>query len=261
MHNTSLIMASGRSVRGATGTTPTNSPAAFSNRSDNDLPENPSTSRLSQFPSAPPGPGSIAGDEGKNNQCDQMESLLGPLPNVDDDSQLLTNTDIVGRYLHRYMKYDPGLLNQLKSTQNEHVRLFVLNSVESIMQILATNHIGQVDSHDLRSMIDIYLGPITQFNLDLSLLKILVDESLANLHGFVQTKKQVDDDSKTVETIEKEVEVEHKKPESAKRHPAEGTKQDGEKKSRIVEEGKNLVARMGALPCPSVDEVIKQPTK
>ncbi|PON43735.1 hypothetical protein PanWU01x14_271880 [Parasponia andersonii] len=252
-------MASGGSIQGATGTTPTNSPGAFSNRSENYLPKNPPTSRLSKFPSAPPVPGSIDGDQGTNNQCDQMESLLGTLPNVDDDSQPLTNTNVVGRdnqrYLDWYMKLDPAFSDKLASTQNEHVRLFVLKSVASIVKILATNRTGQVDSNDLRSKIDSYLRPIGGFGLELSRLKELVDGSLRKLSKFEQTEKLVDDDCKTVETIEKEVEVEHKKPESGKRHPAECTKQDGEKKGRIVEEGNNLVARMRALPCPSDDEV------
>ncbi|PON82900.1 B3 DNA binding domain containing protein [Trema orientale] len=273
------------SVRGATRTTPTNSPGAFSNRSDNAFAENPSTSRLSQFPSAPV-PGSIPGDQiptfslppadqtGIPNSHfdylniqgiidpfgDQQLNLqsafssavlpnpIGQLPNVDDDSQPLTNNDKVGRnnqsYFDQYInKYGQGLLNQLDSAQNEHVKPFVLNSVGSIMKILATNHIGQVDSNDLRSQVDTYWEPITQFNLDLSPLNKLVDESLANLHEFEQTKKQVDDHSKTLEAIEIEIE-------SAERRLEEFRKQAMEIKNRI-EEGKNCMATMRVSPLQS----------
>ncbi|PON97381.1 hypothetical protein TorRG33x02_068480 [Trema orientale] len=168
----------------------------------------------------------------------------GFLMNPEADRQPWMNTNL----LHRYINYDPEFLKQLKSTQNKHVQLFVLKSVESIMEILATNHIGHVDCNVIRSQIDPYLTPISEFGLDLSRLNELVDDgSLGKLHEFEQTKKPVDDHSKTVKTIEKEVEVEHKNPEFAKRHLAGYTKQAEEKKSRI-EESNNLVARMGGSP-------------
>ncbi|PON43737.1 DNA-binding pseudobarrel domain containing protein [Parasponia andersonii] len=276
------------SVRGAPWTTPTNFPGAFSTRSDNDFAENPSTSRPSEFPSAPV-PGSIPGDEVPTfslppadqtgmpnsnfdflNSQDYMlylvddhqpnlnlapDSGIGPPPNVDDDSQTLTNNDAVGRNIQSYFdqyinKCGVGLLNQLNSAQNEHVKPFVLNSVGSIMKILVTNQIGQVHSNDFRSQIDTYWEPITQFNLDLSPLKKLVDDSQANLREFEQTKKQVDDYGKTLEAIEIKIEEESKNIEIAKRRLEEFTKQAVEIKIRI-EERKNCMASMRVSPLQS----------
>ncbi|PON82899.1 B3 DNA binding domain containing protein [Trema orientale] len=246
-------------VPGATVTTPTNSPGAA---------ENPSTSRRSQSPSAPAVPESITG--GVEVPTSSLPSAVQTgRPNsgtidwddliidTDQDHQLLTNTNSVPsghddqRYLDQYMKYDQGFSNKLNSAQNEHVRLFVLHSVGSIMRILETNHIGEVGYDDLFSQINNYWSPISVFGLDLSPLKELVEVSLRKLCEFEQTKRQVDDDCKTVETIEKDAEVERKNLESAKHRLEEYTEQAREKKSRI-EEGNNLLTRMRGSPLLSV---------
>ncbi|PON97383.1 B3 DNA binding domain containing protein [Trema orientale] len=263
-------------------------PGPGGSKAENDFPEIPSApANLSSIPvvSAP----SPSADQTRTPinddyihllevMCDdqpQGRSGFGPPPNIGDDNQLCNSDILVGRanqsYFDQYInEYGQGLLNELDSNQNKHVKPFVLSSVESIMKIIETNHIGQVEYKDLSSQIATYWGPISVFNQilplnnlleewlgrhseleqikklldDLSLLKKLVDESLGKLSEFERTKKPVDG-SKTHEIIEREVEDQRKNLEFAKRRLEEYTKQAEEDKSRIEEDNNHVVRRWG----------------